>query len=103
MVEIPLTSAPEQLFSISLSGTLYDIRVVYNTRQAIWSISIYDRTTSEALVEGVALLIGVNILNQYNLPITNLYMVDTKQLNSDATSDNLGSDVRLVMLEESDG
>ena len=100
MIEIPLTSDPEQLFSIVLNDDTYDVRVTLNSRTGIWSISfsIGDVT----LVDGVALLGGIDILDQYNFPIGNIFIVNLDKPDMDPEQDNLGIVARLFMLTDSE-
>lgn len=104
MIEIPLNSSPEQLFSITLSGATYDCRVILNSRTSVWSISFSQAGVS--LLNGIALLGGVDILKQYNLPFKNAYVVNLDNSNLDASNNNLGTVAKLFLLtdeEVSDG
>lgn len=98
MIEIPLNSSPEQLFSITLSGQTYDCRVILNSRTGVWSISFSQSGTD--IVNGVSLLGGVDILKQYNIPIKNAYIVNLDMPNEDATKDNLGIVAKLFILTD---
>lgn len=62
--KIPLTPTP-QIFSIQLSGIDYRIRLTYkNTDEAGWIIDILDATENQ-IVNGIPLVTGVNLLEQY--------------------------------------
>lgn len=98
MIEVPLNSNPEQLFSITLSGNTYDCRVILNSRTGVWSIS-FSQSGVDILV-GVSLLGGVDILNQYNIPIENAYIVNLDNTNQDPTKTNLGTVAKLFILTE---
>lgn len=98
MIEIPLNSSPEQLFSITLNGETYDCRVILNSRTGVWSISFAQSGVD--IVNGVALLGGVDILKQYNIPIENAYVVNLDTPNQDASKDNLGVVARLFILTD---
>lgn len=98
MIEIPLNSSPEQLFSITLNGETYDCRVILNSRTGVWSISFAQSGVD--IVNGVALLGGVDILKQYNIPIENAYVVNLDMPNQDASKDNLGTVARLFILTD---
>jgi hypothetical protein len=98
MIEVPLNSNPEQLFSITLNGNTYDIRVILNSRTGVWSIS-FSQSGVDILV-GVSLLGGVDILNQYNIPIENAYVVNLDNTNQDPTKTNLGTVAKLFILTE---
>lgn len=98
MIEVPLNSSPEQLFSITLEGNTYDCRVILNSRTGVWSISFSQSGTD--IVNGVALVGGVDILKQYNIPIENAYVVNLDKTNQDPTKDNLGTVAKLFILTD---
>lgn len=100
MIEIPLNSSPEQLFSITLNGNTYSCRVTLNSRTGIWSISFAQAGVD--IVNGIALLGGVDILNQYNIPIENVYVVNLDNPKEDASKTNLGTVARLFILTEAE-
>ena len=98
MIEIPLNSKPEQLFSIVIKEVKYDIRVLLNSRTGIWSISLARQ--NENLVTGVALLPGVDIFEQYNLDLGLGYVVNLNDLNKDPSRAGLGIASRLFILTQ---
>ena len=98
MIEIPLNSNPEQLFSVVLEGEIYECRVVYNSRKDTWTISFAQN--GEDIITGINLLGGVDILEQYTLPIENMYVVNLDDSSLDATADNLGTVSKLFLLTE---
>ena len=73
MIEIPLTADPKQLFSITLSEATYDVTVELNSRQGIWYISFAQGGTD--IANGIAIVGGVDIVKQHNIPITNMNVV----------------------------
>ena len=98
MIEIPLNSSPEQLFSITLSGNTYDCRVILNSRTGVWSISFSQSGVD--IVVGVSMLGGVDILKQYNIPIENAYVVNLDNTSEDPTKYNLGTVAKLFILTD---
>ncbi len=98
MIEIPLNSNPEQLFSIILNGDNYDIRIILNSRTGVWSISFAQNGTD--IVNGISLLSGIDILQQYNLPISNMYVINLNNDNQDPNSENLGVVAKLFILTD---
>ena len=98
MIEIPLNSSPEQLFSITLSGNTYDCRVILNSRTGVWSISFSQ--SGADIVVGVSMLGGVDILKQYSIPIDNAYIVNLDDTSEDPTKDNLGTVAKLFILTD---
>jgi hypothetical protein len=100
MIEIPLNNYPEQFLSTVISGQTYDLRVVFNSRSKVWSISVSQN--GSAIVDGVALLGGVDIFDQYNIGIKNAYVVNLDDDKQDPTPENLGSSAKLFILEDED-
>lgn len=98
MIEVPLSSDPEQLFSITLLGQTYDCRVTLNSRSGVWSISFSQSGVD--IVRGVALLGGVDILKQYAIPVKNAYVVNLDATNQDPSKDNLGISSKLFILTD---
>lgn len=98
MIEIPLTSDPEQLFSVVLNEIKYDMRVMLNSRTAIWSASFSNNGVK--IIDNVALLGGIDIFDQYNFGIKNMFVVNLDKLNRDPSRDNLGTIAKLFMLTD---
>ena len=98
MIEIPLNSNPEQLFSITIGEQTYDIRVISNSRRAMWTISFAQSGVD--ILNGVALFGGVDILRQHHLPIKNMYVVDLENNKLDPSLDNLGTAAKLFILTD---
>lgn len=102
MIEIPLNSSPEQIFSIVLNEEKYDIRVLLNSRandgKGLWSLSL--EKDSVVLISGIAMLGGADILGAYNLDIKNVFVVNLDESNVDPTKENLGTGARLFVLSE---
>lgn len=98
MIEIPLNSNPEQLFSITLFEQTYDIRITLNSRTGVWSISFAQN--GEDLITNIALLGGVDILHQYNLPFKNTYIINLENNKLDATVNGLGAVSKLFILTD---
>jgi hypothetical protein len=98
MIEIPLDNSPEQVFSIRLENLVYRLRVTLNSRLAVWDIGFWRNDIP--VVTGVALLGGIDILNQYNLALKNLFVVNTEGEPLDPTKENLGTGNRLILIPE---
>lgn len=101
MIQIPLTSQSEQKFTIEIQETLYNMRVLFNTRNSVWYISIADEQNKSILNE-VALLGGVNILEQYNVKLKNMFSITLENPKLDPTGTNLGVENFLYIVEEDD-
>lgn len=98
MIEIPLNISPEQTFNIILGEETYDMRVVLNSRLEQWSISVSQNGVS--IIEGVALVGGIDIFNQYNIPLSNAYVVNINNGRLDPTRLNLGFAAKLMLLTD---
>jgi hypothetical protein len=105
MLEIPLTSAPEQFFTLSTEklGTIA-MRVIANSRLEQWSASFYLQEGGQRtpIISGIALVGGVAILDQYpSLPWDTMYVLNTDEP-VDPTLDNLGTVNKLILFQEGD-
>lgn len=100
MIEIPLDSNPEQLFSITLDDNTYDIRVKLNSRVQQWSASFSQSGVD--ILNGVPLVGGIDILQQFNIPIENMYVVNLDDDNLDPSADNLGTVAKLFVLTDAE-
>lgn len=98
MIEIPLNTNPEQIFNITIDDIKYDMRVIYNSRLESWSVDISQNGT--ALVSGVELLGGVDILGQYNFDLKNMFTVNIFDGKTDAKIDTLGIENKLFVLTD---
>ena len=98
MLEIPLTSSPEQQFNIILNGVTFNMTVMINSRTGIWSISA--ESEGQIFIEGMALLSGVNILRPYNFPVTSMYIVNLEDDTKDPKIDDLGEISKLFITED---
>lgn len=100
MIEIPLTSSPEQLFSITLDGNNYDCRVMLNSRWSTWSISFSQSNVD--IINGVPLLGGIDIMGQYNIPISDMYVVNLDNPRKDPSKTNLGTSAKLFIVTDAE-
>ena len=98
MIEIPLNSNPEQLFTMVLDGHTYDFRVISNSRLKIWSMGI--SKDGVQLVDNIALLGGVNIMAQYNIGIREAYIINMNEPSLDPAFDSLGTTSKLVLVTD---
>lgn len=98
MIEIPLIAYPEQIFRITLTGVTYEMKVIYNTRSANWSIDIAQNAVQ--LLFGVPMLGGTDIVQQHTIAIKNLFVINVDDSNVNATVDNLGTVVKLLIVTD---
>jgi len=96
MIEIPLNARSAQNFNITIDGNVFNCRVILNSRTGVWSIDFSQDGID--LVKGVSLLGGVDQLQQYNLPITNMYIVNLDDTDQDPTKVNLGTGSKVFIL-----
>lgn len=98
MIEIPLNSNPEQLFSVTINDVTYDARVILNSRTGVWTIDL--SSNGSEVISGVPLLSGVDIFAQYTIPISNVYAVNLENLRQDPSRDSLGTSSKLLILTD---
>lgn len=98
--EIPLT--PEaQSFHITLGGTDYGLRLLWNAPDSVWLLDIND-SNDVPILQGIPLVTGVDLLAQYDyLGISGQLVVQTdNDPNVVPTVDNLGITGRLYFVAE---
>lgn len=100
MIEVPLNSNPEQLFSIVIGDINYDCRVLLNSRTGIWSITFIQNGVD--IVTGIPLVGGVDIFDQYNIAIRNAFVINLDNTNQDPTKTNLGTGAKLFILTDAE-
>jgi hypothetical protein len=65
LFEIPLSSRPQK-FSITLSGSEYEMLLLWrNAQDAGWTLDIAD-TLGNPIIQGIPLVTGCNLLEQYD-------------------------------------
>jgi len=102
MIEIPLTTDPEQLFRCAVNGVPYNWRVLYNARAECWAIDLRDENEN-LLVADVRILGGVDLFQQYpDIPLKNVYYISQLTPWQDPTATNLGTTARLYVLTEAE-
>jgi hypothetical protein len=94
--EIPLNAYAEE-FNLELAGTLYTFRTHWNKPLGAWTLDL-GTSNDEWLILNLALVAGVNLLEQYghlNLGFKLFAITDGKS-EADPTESNLGTDAHLV-------
>lgn len=96
--EIPLT-ADNQHFSITLAGTAWQVRIIW--RGSGWIMDLQDER-GEALVSGLPLVTGEDLLAQYAWlqPGVKLIVVCDANGQDYPTQTDLGSSSHLVVITE---
>jgi hypothetical protein len=90
-----------QFFSVTLNGLIYNFRTYWNSQpDAGWVMDIADQNNN-SLVQGIALVTGVDILRQYHyLGIAGqIYVVTKGDLLAAPTYAGLGSDTIVFYYE----
>ena len=62
-MQLPFTNNPEESFSITIFGVVYNMRQLWNTL-GFWTLDIAD-SSGATLVAGIKLMAGINITKQY--------------------------------------
>lgn len=95
---LPLSSDISQRFTCQLGDNELQFDVRFNDRQGVWLMSITDASTNTKQVDGVALLLGCELLEPFNLGLGYLIVYDEDGTNKDATETDLGSRVNVYWL-----
>lgn len=95
---IPFTGLPAESLTLELGDRRLVFEALYSELSGVWSLSISEG--GSALVAGLAVVIGVDLLAPYNLGIGRLYAVAIESPEVDAGEGELGIRVLLVHLTE---
>ncbi len=94
-------SVPDQQFTTTLTGIVYDIRVRWNTRDESWYMDVRDKA-GVAIQLGIRLVLGSTLGLASGNPLRpegRFILIDTSGENREATLDDLGT--RVVLQFES--
>ncbi len=88
--EIPLTPA-SQTFQTTIMGASYTLTVTWRQAAGLWFLDIAD-SSNNPLVNGVAMVTGVDLLGQYAFLnfVFKLYVISDVTPDALPTYDNLG-------------
>jgi len=95
---IPLSQNYSALFNVELDGELYQFRTLYNSRFGNWSFDLF-RDDVE-IATGISMILGSDIVDQFNLGVGVLFMVDLETSTIDANAFDIGERVVLVHTTE---
>lgn len=87
-------NTPSQSFSITLEERSVDITISWNSRASFWSMSISENDSF--LIRGIALKVGLNLLEQYNFELGALLVVDVTNSGLEANLSNINSSAFLI-------
>ena len=103
LIKLPVDSLRANYsFKIDLEGTTYTFSFRYNTRDSVWIMDIADEGEN-IILSGIPLLLGTLLFERFpnsNIPLGDFFVLSLEDSTSEATRDNLGTDV-LLMYEES--
>lgn len=103
-VSIPLRNYPDQAFTVSLDTKPYLIAVRWNTRAALWSMTI-SRTDGTAIVSGLVMTPGFPLIRRFRspeLPAGELYVLGPNSDYSIVGRYDWGSTAQLVYFDEAE-
>ena len=92
---IPVSSEPNQEFSVTLDNVQYFFRLMYNERSVLWTLDILN-SAKTLILGGVVLRVQYSLLQQYSndgLPQGRLFVIDQSGDGLDPTADDLGDRV----------
>ena len=95
---IPLSQNYSANFTIELNGEIYAFKTLYNSRFGNWSFNLSKDDVE--LLSGISMILGSDIIGQYNLGIGVLFMADLETTHLDATAFDIGIRVVLVHTTE---
>jgi len=102
IIELPIRNdIPSFSFRCDLDGETYTLSFRHNSRKNRWTMDILT-DAGEAIVTGIALLVGANLINMYQddrLPPGFLFVLNTKDENEEPNRDNFADDVKLLYSE----
>ncbi len=91
---IPLSKNYSAVFQIEILSETYEFRTLYNSRFNNWSFDLIKNNVE--IASGISMVLGTDIIKQFNLGLGVLFMVDLEQTNIDATAFDIGERVVLV-------
>ena len=97
ILELPLSSDPAQRFTTQLGAKKYDFDVKYNDRSGVWTMDMADNATKLAILSGIPLVLGQELLEPYNLTMGRMLVVDGTNQGKEAGTDDLGGRVKLYL------
>ncbi len=101
MITIPMNNtSQDQIVKVLIGGIKYKFRFTWNRTTMMWSTTIYMR--DELIIAGKMLASGVELFNQYNIPLTHLYAINLDDNTNDLSGSLTGVSSKLVMMSEQD-
>jgi len=106
-MKIPLFKDKIQTSRILIGQDRYTFRFIWNNSLSFWSMDI--KQGSDYLVRGKMLSGGTELINQYRIPLSNIYAINLANPNQELVLEDTGassilvitSDLALTLLENS--
>lgn len=99
-LQIPIDTTEDQQVRVLVDETRYTFRFIWNELLEFWSMDISTDTTT--LMQGKNLAGGAELINQYNLPFSNIYVVNLVDNAAEMVLANTGTTSLLVILSDED-
>ncbi len=100
IIQLPVTSDPAQDFVIALGPATWELYVRFNERQKVWTMDITDYNTKTALVTGMPIVLGCDLLDPYNLENGAMIALDSTGSGTDAGPEALGDRVQVYWISQ---
>jgi hypothetical protein len=103
ILQIPVTSYPDQTVSVTLEGLLVTLKVRWNERATSWFMDIID-DAEEPILTGRRIMVDWPIvfggaIHDERMPPGTFYATDTSGAGIDPLVDDLGTRVLLLYIE----
>jgi hypothetical protein len=105
VLQIPVTSYPDQTLSVTLEGVLITLRIRWNERATSWFMDVSDDAgepilLSRRIMVDWPILVGA-VCNDTRIPPGTFWAQDTSGNSIDPLADDLGTRVLLLYIESS--
>lgn len=92
---LPTSNDPAQSFVTQLGSVKYQFDICWNDRAGVWNMDMTIASTQTPILQGVPLLLGADLLADYNLNMGSMIVVDEMGTSTDATVDDLGNRINV--------
>jgi len=100
MIQLPFKPLSNQRVTTSIGGIEYTFRLVWNTRAQLYTMDI--RVDGVDAVTGINVTSGVDILGQYNLPISNMVAINLANPKAELSKRSIGATSFIFLLTDSE-
>lgn len=101
LLQIPITSDPDSVFTVDLDGVIYQIRLTLNERTGRFKMDLLTEV-GDPIVEGVACVVNFPLLKKFKdlrMPAGDLFFWDSTDKNREPDEDNIGTEIVLLYQE----